>query len=112
MRTLNHKPDRDTTVGSLGRQTSPIDPPIQICDLPQNLPEEPQVMPVPPRVLTIAGSDSGGGAGAQAVDLLFDGHVARRLTARRHDTPNTHGTGCTLASAIASNLAWGLDVPA
>jgi len=51
-------------------------------------------------------------AGAEAVDLLFDGHVARRLTARRHDTPNTHGTGCTLASAIASNLAWGLDVPA
>ena len=29
---------------------------------------------------------------------------------RRIDNPNTHGTGCTLSSAIASNLAKGFDM--
>ena len=29
---------------------------------------------------------------------------------RRSDNPNTHGTGCTLSSAIASNLAKGYDL--
>ena len=33
------------------------------------------------------------------------------LAAPRLDTPHTHGTGCTLASAIAANLAVGMDVP-
>ncbi len=30
---------------------------------------------------------------------------------RRIDNPNTHGTGCTLSSAIASHLALGEDLP-
>ncbi|MDI9314251.1 MAG: bifunctional hydroxymethylpyrimidine kinase/phosphomethylpyrimidine kinase [Hydrotalea sp.] len=34
------------------------------------------------------------------------------LPGRRIDTKNTHGTGCTLSSAIASGLARGLDMPA
>jgi hydroxymethylpyrimidine/phosphomethylpyrimidine kinase len=50
--------------------------------------------------------------GEHATDLLFDGHRSVTVTGPRHDTPNTHGTGCTLASAIAGNLALGLDVPA
>jgi hydroxymethylpyrimidine/phosphomethylpyrimidine kinase len=45
-----------------------------------------------------------------AADLLWDGREATWLTAPRLATPHTHGTGCTLASAIASNLAHGLDV--
>lgn len=48
--------------------------------------------------------------GGDAVDLLWDGRTATRLTSPRYDTPNTHGTGCTLASSIASNLAAGMDV--
>jgi len=48
--------------------------------------------------------------GGDAVDLLWDGRTATRITGPRFDTPNTHGTGCTLASAIASNLAFGLDL--
>jgi hydroxymethylpyrimidine/phosphomethylpyrimidine kinase len=44
------------------------------------------------------------------VDLLFDGTREYRFTAARHDNRHTHGTGCTLASAIASHLALGLDV--
>ncbi|MDP8955860.1 MAG: bifunctional hydroxymethylpyrimidine kinase/phosphomethylpyrimidine kinase [Actinomycetota bacterium] len=38
-------------------------------------------------------------------DLFFDGHTTEWLSAERVDTPNTHGTGCVLASAITSYLA-------
>jgi hydroxymethylpyrimidine/phosphomethylpyrimidine kinase len=48
--------------------------------------------------------------GEEAVDLLFDGSDAVELTAPRLPTRHTHGTGCTLASAIAANLAAGLGV--
>jgi len=48
--------------------------------------------------------------GDEAADLLWDGQDATWLTAPRLATPHTHGTGCTLASAIAANLAVGLDV--
>lgn len=45
------------------------------------------------------------------VDLLFDGRVEHRYPVARLDTMHTHGTGCTLASAIAARLAWGDEVP-
>jgi hydroxymethylpyrimidine/phosphomethylpyrimidine kinase len=48
--------------------------------------------------------------GDEAVDLLWDGTSGIELRAPRVATAHTHGTGCTLASAIASNLAVGLDV--
>ncbi|MEU6429412.1 bifunctional hydroxymethylpyrimidine kinase/phosphomethylpyrimidine kinase [Microbispora sp. NPDC046973] len=54
----------------------------------------------------------GGHLPGEPVDLLTDGSSAYRLTAERHDNRHTHGTGCTLASAIASYLALGEDVPA
>ena len=44
-------------------------------------------------------------------DLLFDGSNFTRFTAPRVLTRNTHGTGCTLASAIASFLAQGEPLP-
>ena len=47
-------------------------------------------------------------AGEEAVDVLFDGAHLHTFTAPRLDTPHTHGTGCTYASAIAANLARGL----
>jgi hydroxymethylpyrimidine/phosphomethylpyrimidine kinase len=50
--------------------------------------------------------------GDVALDVLFDGRRTWHLRARRVDTPHTHGTGCTLASALAANLAAGMDVPA
>ncbi|MFF7973612.1 bifunctional hydroxymethylpyrimidine kinase/phosphomethylpyrimidine kinase [Streptomyces sp. NPDC007905] len=49
--------------------------------------------------------------GDQAVDLLTDGSEEHWLRAPRHDNRHTHGTGCTLASAVASGLAKGLAVP-
>ncbi|MEU0085686.1 bifunctional hydroxymethylpyrimidine kinase/phosphomethylpyrimidine kinase [Streptomyces sp. NPDC006274] len=54
----------------------------------------------------------GGHLSGDAVDLLTDGGVELWLRATRHDNRHTHGTGCTLASAVASGLAKGLTVPA
>ncbi|MDR2528183.1 MAG: bifunctional hydroxymethylpyrimidine kinase/phosphomethylpyrimidine kinase [Synergistaceae bacterium] len=45
-----------------------------------------------------------------ALDVLFDGKGFEYFQAPRVDTKNTHGTGCTYSSAIAANLALGLDV--
>ena len=53
----------------------------------------------------------GGHLSGEAVDLLTDGSAEHVLRAPRHDNRHTHGTGCTLASAIASRLALGDDVP-
>jgi hydroxymethylpyrimidine/phosphomethylpyrimidine kinase len=53
----------------------------------------------------------GGHLPGEAVDLLTDGTQELVLRAERADNRHTHGTGCTLASAIAAGLAMGLDVP-
>jgi len=47
-----------------------------------------------------------------SVDVLYDGHGHRTFRAARIDTPNTHGTGCTYASAIAAELAKGQPLAA
>ena len=46
-----------------------------------------------------------------ANDLLLDGSGARWFTGKPISNPNTHGTGCTLSSAIAANLAKGFALP-
>ena len=46
-----------------------------------------------------------------AVDVLFDGENFYHFETSRIDTKNTHGTGCTFSSAIASQLAKGKSVP-
>ena len=46
--------------------------------------------------------------GAGSPDYLFDGEGMEVFAAERIDTKNTHGTGCTLSSAIAALLARGL----
>jgi len=46
-----------------------------------------------------------------ANDLLYDGETFTWFEGRRIDNPNTHGTGCTLSSAIAANLAKGYALP-
>ena len=45
-----------------------------------------------------------------ANDLLWSEGKGRWFAGKRIDNPNTHGTGCTLSSAIASNLAKGFDL--
>ena len=57
------------------------------------------------RAVLVKGGHLGGG---EAVDLLSEGAEIRFFHAPRVETPNTHGTGCTLSSAIACYLARGL----
>jgi hydroxymethylpyrimidine/phosphomethylpyrimidine kinase len=54
----------------------------------------------------------GHGEGPESVDILFTKEGETRLSAPRHPSRNTHGTGCTLSSAIAAGLAAGLDLAA
>ena len=57
----------------------------------------------------------GHSTGTEAIDVLVTRaapDTSHRLTAPRIDTRNTHGTGCTLAAAIAGHLALGEELPA
>lgn len=62
-----------------------------------------------PKAVLIKG---GHGTGAESVDLLVTAEGVVRLSAPRIATDNTHGTGCTLSSAIAAGLALGLPLDA
>lgn len=52
----------------------------------------------------------GGHSVGNADDLLYENGDCLWFEGRRIDNPNTHGTGCTLSSAIAANLAKGFDL--
>jgi hydroxymethylpyrimidine/phosphomethylpyrimidine kinase len=55
----------------------------------------------------------GHGGGAESVDILVEANgTTSRFAAPRIATENTHGTGCTFASAIAAGLAKGLPLEA
>ncbi len=53
----------------------------------------------------------GGHLAAAPVDVLWDGRNSYQLAGERLDGPNTHGTGCTLATALATRLAQGRTLP-
>ena len=52
----------------------------------------------------------GGHLVSTATDLLYDHGEITWFSSERINNPNTHGTGCTLSSAIASNLAKGYSL--
>jgi hydroxymethylpyrimidine/phosphomethylpyrimidine kinase len=54
----------------------------------------------------------GGHLDGDAIDIFYDGSDFAELRAPRIDTTSTHGTGCTLAAAIAALLARGEPLPA
>jgi hydroxymethylpyrimidine/phosphomethylpyrimidine kinase len=62
-----------------------------------------------PRAVLVTGGHL---AGTESVDLLWDGENEHVFASPRYDNRHTHGTGCTLASAVASRLALGDSLPA
>lgn len=52
----------------------------------------------------------GGHRSGEATDILYDGENIYSYTSERIATKNTHGTGCTFSSAIASQLALGVPL--
>jgi hydroxymethylpyrimidine/phosphomethylpyrimidine kinase len=66
------------------------------------------LMNLGPRAVLVKGGHLDG----PAVDVFHDGHQTIELEAERIYSPHTHGTGCTLSSAIAARLALGDDLPA
>lgn len=52
----------------------------------------------------------GGHLTGNPMDLLYDGNEFYEFVNIRHETPHTHGTGCTFASAIAAFIARGFPV--
>lgn len=62
-----------------------------------------------PRAVLLKG---GHGTGPEAEDLLLSAELSEVFSRPRLDTPNTHGSGCTLAAAITAGLARGLSLPA
>jgi hydroxymethylpyrimidine/phosphomethylpyrimidine kinase len=109
-----------SAVGSLERDLLPL------CDLvTPNLPEAAALTGMPVRTPSdrrvAAGAIAALGAravlikgghsrGREVRDLLFDGRFFTEFVAPRIRTRATHGTGCTLSSAIAANLALGLSL--
>ncbi len=66
-----------------------------------------RLMALGPRAVLLKGGHL---AGPNSPDVFVDGHAYEMLDAVRVETRNTHGTGCTLSSAIAAGLARGLDL--
>ena len=63
-----------------------------------------------PRAVLIKGGHM---EGETVIDLLFEeGKLTGRFESERIDSRNTHGTGCSLASAIACGLAQGMEIRA
>jgi len=52
----------------------------------------------------------GGHLDGPATDMVYDGKEFRGFTSKRISSTSTHGTGCTLASAIAAKLAQGCSI--
>jgi hydroxymethylpyrimidine/phosphomethylpyrimidine kinase len=66
-----------------------------------------RILKLGPQAVLIKG---GHAAGDESVDLLVDAAGVQRFASARVATRNTHGTGCTLSSAIAAGLAKGLPL--
>lgn len=65
------------------------------------------LLPLGPRAVLVKGGHLGGDT---SVDVLAADGGITRFEAPRIDTPNTHGTGCTLSSAICAYLARGCNL--
>jgi len=72
-----------------------------------------EMRPVAEKILALGAKAvlvKGGHLDDSADDLLFDGVEEVWFQGERIETKNTHGTGCTLSSSLAANLAKGLTI--
>lgn len=76
----------------------------EIQDLPAAQRAAETILAMGPRAVLITGGDADSDS---STDLLFDEHGSSSYSAARINSKNTHGTGCTLASALACLLARG-----
>jgi hydroxymethylpyrimidine/phosphomethylpyrimidine kinase len=81
-----------------------LDAPIAVTESDMRAQGE-RLLALGPRAVLVKG---GHADGAESIDLLIEPTAFTRLAADRIATSNTHGTGCTLSSAIAAGLARGL----
>ena len=70
-----------------------------------------QLLALGPNAVLVKGGHLADSSSDDSADLLLGAGEPQWLPARRIATANTHGTGCTLSSAIAAGLARGMDVP-
>jgi hydroxymethylpyrimidine/phosphomethylpyrimidine kinase len=97
----------------LARVVTPNAPEAEVLtDLPVRTPEDMLAAGYALRLQGAAYALMKGGhlPGEILVDRLVGPNVDRSFSGARIDTPHTHGTGCTLASAVATGLAQGLEV--
>ena len=66
-----------------------------------------RILELGPRVVLVKGGHL---EGSESIDVACTKHETFEVRAPRLETAHTHGTGCTLSSAIAANLALGHDV--
>ena len=66
-----------------------------------------RILALGPRAVLVKG---GHGTGRESTDILMDAQGVHIFSAPRIETRNTHGTGCTLSSAITAGLAKGLSL--
>ena len=72
-----------------------------------------EMRPVAEKIISLGAKAvlvKGGHLSDTADDLLFDGQQEKWFAGERIATKNTHGTGCTLSSSLAANLAKGLSL--
>jgi hydroxymethylpyrimidine/phosphomethylpyrimidine kinase len=81
-----------------------LDAPIAVTEHDMRAQGE-RLLALGPRAVLVKG---GHADGPESVDLLIEPSAVSRFAADRVATENTHGTGCTLSSAIAAGLAKGL----
>lgn len=79
---------------------------IEIKNLEQMKDAAKKLIELGPRAVLV----KGGHLENDATDLLYDGNEFVLFPQERIHTTNTHGTGCTLSSAIAANLAKGMNI--
>jgi hydroxymethylpyrimidine/phosphomethylpyrimidine kinase len=66
-----------------------------------------RILALGPRVVLVKGGHLGG---AESIDVVCTGKESFEISRPRIASTNTHGTGCTLSSAIAANLGLGLEL--